>query len=168
MNAERIENILEQCSVIGKNSKCSRKKFGAIITTVDGVPLSSGWNGTIRGSFNCGTDVKCIKDLFDVPSYQGYEMCPAIHAEENAVINAAREGVSVKGGIMFIAASNPAIMGMPCQHCKRTILNAGIEGVFYRDKSGETIMLTNRDIVREENRWMEEQEKIGESKHEDK
>jgi dCMP deaminase len=164
MNTNRIENILEQCSVIGKNSKCSRKHYGAIITTIDGVPLSSGWNGSVRGTHNCGEDITCIKDLFDVPTYQGYEMCAAVHAEENAIINAAREGVSIKGGFMFINSAEPGVIAMPCQRCRRAIINAGIQQVIYKNKIGDTISVAISSMMKEENLWMEEQEKIGESK----
>lgn len=164
MNSKRIDNILEQCSILGRNSKCSRRKFGAIITNDDGVILSAGWNGSPRGTLNCGEDIKCIKDLFNVPSYQGYEMCPAVHAEENAIINAAREGMSIKGGLLFINASEKGIYAMPCQRCRRAMINAGIKQVYFKNKFGDTISMASSSMCKDENLWMEEQEKIGESK----
>ena len=159
---KRVDNLLEQCAVIAKNSKCSRRKFGAIITSWDNVVLSTGWNGTVRGAINCGQDLNCLKDLFDVPSYQGYEMCPAVHAEENALINAAREGISIKHGILYLNSSEPGVAGMPCQRCTRDLINAGIEQVYYKDKSGKVVELDVKDMIKGENLWMEEQNHKGE------
>ena len=157
----RTENLLEQCAVLAKNSKCSRRKFGAIITSFDGVILSTGWNGSVRGSLNCGEDVGCIKDFFNVPSYQGYEMCPAVHAEENAIINAAREGIKVKGGIMYLNASEKGVAGMSCPRCRRAIINAGIEIIFYKNKMGDTLSARLSSMTKEEDLWMREQEDVG-------
>ena len=80
MKRKRIANILKQCQVIAENSACSRRKFGAIITTSDGVILSSGYNGSIRGALNCGDEVCCLKDIKKEDHYSSYEFCPAVHA----------------------------------------------------------------------------------------
>lgn len=161
MPLAKVENLLEQCAVVAKNSKCSRRKFGAIITSWDGVILSSGWNGSVRGALNCGDDVSCIKDLFNIPSYQGYDMCPAVHAEENAIINAAREGISIKGGILYLNASEQGVAGMPCPRCRRAIINAGIKVIFYVNKMGDRLSAQTSSLTKEEDLWMKEQEEIG-------
>lgn len=152
---KKIENILEQCRVVAKNSKCSRRKFGAIITTPDFVQLSNGYNGTIRGALNCGEkDILCLKDLMNEPHYKSYVFCPAVHAEENAVINAARNGISIKGGILFLNSTEDGHCERPCQRCQRTVVNAGITECYFVDKNKE-IRHENISLwIYLENEWM--------------
>ena len=133
MKTTRIENILKQCDVVAELSRCRRRKFGAIITDSKGVILSQGYNGSARGSLNCGEDIPCIKDLYDAEHNKSYNYCSAVHAEENAIINAARGGVSVEGGTLFLGGNSG---GRPCQRCARTIINAGLSRVVYKINLG--------------------------------
>ena len=161
MNKERIENFLEKASVVAKLSKCSRRQFGAIIASHDGVQLSDGYNGSARGTYNCGVDIECIKDVWDDPHSITYERCPAIHAEENSIINAARKGIAVEGGMMFLNSVTSKDCGRPCFKCRRRIMNVGITDVFYY-KDGEL----KHDKVAPlykllENKWMQDKLKEG-------
>ena len=149
-----IESYLEECAVIAKRSKCSRRKFGAIITDQNGVYLSGGYNGSARGVINCGEVVDCIKEKYDVEHYGGYDYCPAVHAEENAIINAARKGHAVEGGILFLNSNELGNAGRPCNRCKRAIMNAGIVKVYFKDGAGQTVAASVASWMKEDTEWI--------------
>jgi dCMP deaminase len=132
-----------------KRSPCIRRQFGAIIVREDAV-VSTGYNGPARGVINC-LQAGCLKDEKDIPSYEGYDHCPAVHAEENSIINAARNGSRVRGGTLYLAGQDyetgEPIAGKPCDRCKRTIINAGIEQVVTRNSEGTLIKKDVSDWV---------------------
>ncbi len=107
--------------MVAKRSTCPRKSVGAVIVK-DHQILSTGYNGSIRGLPHC-TEVGCMME-------NGH--CVAtIHAEANALIQAARHGVAVAGADIYVTAS-------PCWNCFKLIANAGIKRIvykeFYRDR----------------------------------
>jgi len=122
---------LDIAKAVAQRSPCIRRRFGAIIVKDDAI-VSTGYNGPARGSVNCN-EVGCLKDVMDLPSYTGYDYCPAVHAEENALLNAARHGTSVMGGILYLYGErvdgNVTEEGRPCARCKRALINAGIKEV---------------------------------------
>mgnify|MGYP000061758210 CR=1 FL=1 len=135
---------------VSKRSPCLRRKVGAIIVKND-VILSTGYNGPPRGSVNCD-EVGCIKEMLKAPHGSAYELCPAVHAEENAIINAARQGVSILGGTLYLAGEylvetdlEPATV---CERCKRAIINAGIVRVVTLMKDGRIKEFNVKDWVR--------------------
>ena len=139
MRISKEEYYLNIAKAVALRSPCLRRKYGAIIVVNDAI-VSTGYNGPARGSTNC-EEVGCIKDILNLPHYSGYDYCPAVHAEENAVINAARNGNSVLGGKLYLygidAKTNKPVAGMPCPRCKRVLINAGIKEVITIDESGE-------------------------------
>jgi len=146
------EYYLEIAKVVAKRSPCLRRHYGAIIIKDDAI-VSTGYNGPARGSVNC-FEIGCIKDLLNLPHYAGYDYCPAVHAEENCVSNAARNGTSVFGGVMYLygidAKTNKPIEGMPCPRCKRLIINAGIKEVVTLDKDGNIRHYSTKDWIEED------------------
>jgi len=122
---------------IALRSTCLKAKVGALIVNDDGVILSTGYNGPCRGSINCIEKDVCLKDVFGDSPYTTYDNCPAVHAEENAIINAARAGVSVKDSTLYFYYTNEKNKALeaeinlegPCFRCRRMILNAGIKQV---------------------------------------
>jgi len=153
------EYYLNIAKAVGKRSPCIRKQFGAIIVKNDTV-VSTGYNGPARGVVNC-IDVGCIKNKLNIPSYTGYDYCPGVHAEENSIINAARHGVSVIDGILYLYGQklddNLADEVRPCNRCKRAIINAGIKevvtkssgGVMKRYKVSEWIKEDTKNYIKE-------------------
>ena len=141
MKEGTIRNLLKQCSVIAEMSRCKRRRFGAIITTPEGVKVSDGYNGSIRGALNCGEDVPCGKDLMREASFSSYHHCAAVHAEINAIINTSRNGVgvSLKGCMIFLNTTEDSTIpcSRPCQWCRRAIVQAGITDVYYLDENEE-------------------------------
>ena len=146
------EYYLEIAKVVAKRSPCLRRHYGAIIIKDDAI-VSTGYNGPARGSVNC-FEIGCVKDLLNLPHYAGYDYCPAVHAEENSITNAARNGTSVFGGIMYLygidAKANAPIEGMPCPRCKRLIINAGIKEVVTLDKEGNIRHYPVKDWIEED------------------
>jgi dCMP deaminase len=86
--------------------------------------LSTGYNGSPSGLKHC-IEVGCLREQLGVESGKMHELCRGIHAEQNAIIQAAYHGVSVKGASIFCT-------NQPCSICARMIINAGIERIYYQ------------------------------------
>lgn len=108
--------------LVAKKSSCIRRQCGAVIVR-DNLILSTGYNGTPRGIKNCN-EGGCPRCNGNVPSGQKLEECLCVHAEENAIIQAAYNGVEVKGSTIYSSFC-------PCSYCAKSIINAGIRKVFY-------------------------------------
>ncbi len=106
--------------LLSKKSTCLRRQYGCVLVR-NRVPVAMGYNGAPRGATHCA-DIGCARE--GVPSGQQLEKCRAVHAEQNAVINAAREGVSTVGTECYIR-------DIPCPACARILINAGITAVHY-------------------------------------
>jgi dCMP deaminase len=97
--------------------------------------------------------VGCIKEIKNLPHGMAYEDCPAVHAEENAVVNAARNGSNVLGGTLFISGideDGKLVEAMPCTRCKRILINAGIERVVIRTEDGGIKYLNTQEWINED------------------
>jgi len=105
---------------VASRSPCLKMKVGAIIVKGDTI-LSTGYNGPSRGEKHCD-----VCERLDLSHGTNYDNCPAVHAEVNCIINAARSGVSILGGILYLYTGNSI---EPCINCKRVLQNAGIEKV---------------------------------------
>ncbi len=139
---------LKIAEAVGARSPCLRRKFGAIIVVNDAI-VSTGYNGPARGSVNC-RETGCLKDMANAPMYSSYDLCPAVHAEENTVINAARNGVSVYGGVLYIVGKYPdgrLAPSHPCDRCKRVLINAGVKKVITIDEEGNIVEFNVSDWV---------------------
>lgn len=133
------EMYFELAKANAKRATCLRRKFGAVIVK-DDVAISMGYCGAPRGRKNCIDIGKCLREEQNVPSGQRYELCRSVHAEQNAVINAATTGVNVSGGDLYlygIEAKTGEIAGIPpCTMCKRVLINAKIKNVYVLTKEG--------------------------------
>lgn len=125
---------------VALRSTCYRRSIGAIIIRDDQI-ISTGYVGAPRktkDSFEHGT---CLRDKLNIPHGQRYELCRSVHAEQNAIINAARAGVSLFGGDMYIYGSihgkNTPITAFPCFICKKMIINAGLNRVICSSEDGK-------------------------------
>ncbi len=107
---------------VAQRSPCLRRKYGAVIVKYDGI-ISTGYNGPPRGQKHCEI---CIRESNNIPHGVDYSGCPAVHSEENAIINAARQGASTLGGTLYLWGEIPT---EPCYRCKRVLINAGIDNV---------------------------------------
>ena len=131
---EYFLNIAEE---VGKRSTCLRRRYGAIIVK-DKIIVSTGYNGAPRGEVNCIDSKVCERERLNVPKGERYELCVAVHAEQNAIING--DPLKMLGATIYIVGKNVAdesfAAGEPCLLCRRMIKNAQIENVICRNKDG--------------------------------
>lgn len=126
------EYYLGIAKAVADRSTCLRRKYGAIIVKDDAI-VSSGYNGSPRGVENCCDRGTCKREDLGCKHGEHYELCESVHAENNAVINAARNGTSVLGGTLYLygwdCADKCTVNAEPCMMCQRVIRNAGIENI---------------------------------------
>jgi len=130
------EYFLEIAQLVGKRSTCLRRKYGAVIVK-DNIIVSTGYNGAARGEPNCIDTGLCVREQYNVPKGERYELCVAVHAEQNAII--AGDPVKMKGGTIYIAGQNSdgsLACSEPCLLCRRMIKNAMIKRVVFLDEEG--------------------------------
>ena len=110
-------------NLVAERSTCLRRAVGAVVVK-DKRILSTGYNGAPTGLKHC-LEVGCLRQKLGIESGKMHELCRGIHAEQNAIIQAAYHGVSVKGANIFCT-------NQPCSICARMIINAGIEKIYYQ------------------------------------
>jgi dCMP deaminase len=118
-------NIAE---VVASRSTCLRRQYGAVIVK-DGVIVSTGYNGSPRNADNCCDVGTCWRAAHNIPHGERYEMCQAVHAEENAIMNASP--VDRVGSTLYLVGleNGKRIEAKPCAHCAKVIRNAQIRRV---------------------------------------
>jgi len=115
---------MEITRMVAKRSTCLRRQVGAIIVK-DKRILATGYNGAPSGLKHC-EEVGCIREKKEIPSGQRHELCRGLHAEQNAIIQAAYHGISIKDSTLYCTNS-------PCVICAKMIINAGIKEVIYEE-----------------------------------
>ena len=118
------EYFMDITKLAAKRSTCLRRKVGAILVK-DKRILATGYNGSPSGVSHC-EDVGCLRETMSVPSGERHELCRGLHAEQNAIIQAAYHGVSIKEAVLFCT-------NLPCSICAKMIINAGIITIYYQD-----------------------------------
>lgn len=116
------EYFMDIAHVVSKRGNCCRRKVAALIVR-DKRIISTGYNGTPRGIENC-CEGGCPRCASDAPSGENLGECICAHAEENAIVQAAYHGISVRSGSLYCTLS-------PCLMCTKMIINAGITEVIY-------------------------------------
>lgn len=119
------EYFMEIAEVVAKRSTCLRNKVGAVIVR-DKRILSTGYNGAPRDMEHC-LEIGCIRDQQNIASGTRHELCRAVHAEQNAIIQSALHGVSVEGATLYCTHQ-------PCILCAKMIINSKIKRVVYSNK----------------------------------
>ncbi|MDP6127944.1 MAG: dCMP deaminase family protein [Dehalococcoidales bacterium] len=112
------EYCLKIASVVGERSTCRRHHMGAIAVR-DKHILSTGYNGAAAGLKDC-LELGCLRDELGIPSGTRQEICRAIHAEQNVIIQASLHGVSIEGATIYCTHT-------PCVLCAKMLVNARIE-----------------------------------------
>jgi dCMP deaminase len=118
------EYFCEICDVVARRSTCLRRHVGAILVR-DRRILATGYNGPPRGLKHCAELGGCYRERMGVPSGQRQELCRALHAEQNAIIQAALHGVETTGSTMYVT-------NFPCSLCAKMLINAGVVRIVYR------------------------------------
>lgn len=128
----KIHYYLNIAKEVASRSTCLRKKYGCVIVKND-IIISTGYNGSPRGTKNCIDLNYCRREQMNIPQGQCYELCRAVHAEMNAIINAEREKMINSTLYLYGCDSSGNILKNidSCQMCKKLIINAGIEKVVF-------------------------------------
>ncbi len=140
---------LDIAETVVERGTCLRRNFGAIIVKHDQI-IATGYTGAPRGRRNCSDLGYCLREKMNIPRGERYELCRSVHAEANAIINAARKdmigatlylvGVDARTGEL-VPNSNS------CSMCKRLIINAGISRVVIRNTKDEFTAIYVQDWI---------------------
>lgn len=117
------EYFMQIVDLAKTRSTCLRRHVGALIVK-DKRILASGYNGAPTGIKHC-SEVGCLRQQLNIPSGERHEICRAVHAEQNAIAQAAYSGTSVNGATMYVSLQ-------PCSLCAKLMINAGIKKVVFR------------------------------------
>ncbi|MBU1196774.1 MAG: cytidine/deoxycytidylate deaminase family protein [Proteobacteria bacterium] len=120
------------CDLVATRSTCTRRKVGAVLVKEKRI-LSSGYNGAPANVPHC-IETGCLREKLNVPSGEKHELCRGVHAEQNAIIQAAYHGVQVAGAVLYCT-------NQPCSICAKMIINAGIKTVYYKDGYDDPLTL---------------------------
>ena len=110
--------------LVARRSTCMRRQVGAILVKDTNI-LAPGYNGTPTGITHCSV-TGCLRDQLKVPSGERHELCRGLHAEQNAIIQAARHGINISGATLYCTNT-------PCIICTKMLINAGIRRVVFLD-----------------------------------
>ncbi len=153
MESKRIskdEYYLNIAKEVARRSTCFRRSIGALIIRDDQI-ISTGYVGAPRKTKDSLEHGFCLRDKLKIPHGQRYELCRSVHAEQNAIINAARAGVSLLGGDIYIYGStyqkNEPIDAFPCFICKKMIINAGLKRVVCSTSRGGMKIFKVKDWI---------------------
>jgi len=116
--------FMDIVELVSRRSTCLRRKVGAVLVR-DKRMLATGYNGPPTGIRHCA-EVGCLRDKLGIPSGERHELCRGLHAEQNAIIQAALHGVSTKDSTIYCT-------NHPCIICSKMIINSGITSVIYKD-----------------------------------
>jgi len=137
----KIDYYLRIAEEVSRRSTCYRVNIGSIIVRDDQI-IATGYVGAPRKTRDCREHGFCLRDKVGIPHGHRYELCRSVHSEQNAIINAARAGVSLLGGDMYIYAQSLAdghlMDAIPCFICKKMIINSGIRRVISSMSDGST------------------------------
>jgi len=115
------EYFMHIAMLAATRSTCLRRQVGAVIVKNKKV-LATGYNGSPSGLRHC-LDAGCLREEMGIPSGQRHELCRAIHAEQNAIIQAATSGISIEGGVLYSTT-------FPCILCAKMLINVGVREIF--------------------------------------
>lgn len=121
------KRFIEMADVVGNWSSCfqENRQVGAVIVKNKRI-LATGYNGAPAGIRSCKDKGICIRRERNIPSGTHHEVCYAVHAEQNAIVQAAKMGVSIDGATLYCTHQ-------PCSSCTKIIINAGIKKIIYKE-----------------------------------
>lgn len=167
LRPEKDSYYLNIAKVVSTRSTCLKVLIGAIIVKGDQI-IAAGYVGSPRKTKSSIEHNFCLRRKLNIPSGQQYELCRSVHAEQNAIINAARAGVSMLGGNLYIYGeerdSGEILSAFPCFICKKMIINAGLDRVVTSAKDKDYMAFTVDEWVKDwqENDIIEDKYKYGE------
>jgi len=118
------EYFMDITGIVASRSTCLRRRVGALLVKEHRI-VATGYNGAPAGIRHC-LETGCLREKLGIPSGQRHELCRALHAEQNVLIQAARHGISVADSVLYCT-------NMPCLICAKMIINAGVRAVVYAE-----------------------------------
>ncbi len=150
----KVDMYLNCAEVFAYRSTCIKRKYGAVIVKDDAV-ISTGYNGSPRGYENCCDLGRCPRMKLNLHQGEGYDICRAVHAEANALLNCSRE--QTLGADLYLTGVNPGDCSIhkakPCPVCARLMIQAGIRNVILRVGEGADNYVT---VPAKELEWVKE------------
>lgn len=128
MRPSKEHYYLDIALAVARRSTCLRRQYGAIIVKNDEI-IATGYNGSPRGEPNCCDTGVCWREAHNIPHGEQYEKCVSVHAEQNAIISAARSEMIDSTMYLVGIEDWKVIPGVPCDICRRMIQNAGIKKI---------------------------------------
>ena len=110
--------------LVAQRSTCLRRHVGAVLVR-DKRIITTGYNGAPVKIKHC-LDAGCLREQMGIPSGERHELCRGLHAEQNAIIQAAIQGVNIQGATLYCT-------NMPCAICTKMLINAGVVEIFYKE-----------------------------------
>ncbi len=135
------EYFMNIAHTVAERSTCLRRKVGAIAVK-DNRILATGYNGAPTNTAHC-FDVGCLREQLQVPSGTKHELCRALHAEQNILVQCAVHGISIKGATIYCTTQ-------PCIICTKMLINAQIEAVYFSESYPDEFalqMIAETDII---------------------
>lgn len=135
------EYFMKLAEEVCTRTTCVRRGVGALIVK-DRRILATGYNGVPSGLRHCA-ETGCLRQQLGVPSGQNHEICRGLHAEQNAILQAARYGINIEGASIYITTQ-------PCSVCAKMLINAGIKEIVYKEPYPDPLsqeLLDETDIV---------------------
>ena len=136
------QSFMEIAVAVSMRSTCLRRRYGAVIVSKDARIVSTGYNGAPRHRANCVDLKECLRETLKIKPGTHYELCRAVHAEANAILNG--NPLDIVGSTLYLAGTDAATNSRtkqirPCSMCQRLILNAQIKLVVMRDVDGNLV-----------------------------
>jgi dCMP deaminase len=136
--------FMEIARLVSTRSTCRRRAVGAVLVK-DRRVLSTGYNGAPSGLSHC-LEIGCLRQQLNVPSGERHELCRGLHAEQNAIIQAAYHGVSIREATLYCT-------NLPCTICAKMLINAGVKEIVhldgYADELSEKMLADAKVILRQ-------------------
>jgi dCMP deaminase len=115
---------------VSTRSTCIRRKVGAVIVREKRI-ITTGYNGAPSKISHC-TEETCLRSKYNIPSGERHELCRGLHAEQNAIIQAALHGVSIAEASIYVTTQ-------PCSICTKMLINSGIKKFIYSGPYNDTL-----------------------------
>ena len=136
--------FMEMAKLASRRSSCLRRAVGAVLVK-DRRLLSTGYNGVPSGVTHCEV-TGCLREKLSVPSGERHELCRGLHAEQNAIIQAAFHGVSIREAVLYCT-------NLPCIICAKMLINAGVRRIVFLEGyadplTGEMLRESGMELVR--------------------
>ncbi len=122
--------FMDMAKLASRRSSCLRRAVGAVLVK-DRRLLATGYNGVPSGVTHCEV-TGCLREKMNVPSGERHELCRGLHAEQNAIIQAAFHGVSIRDAVLYCT-------NLPCIICAKMLINAGVRRVVYLEGYADSL-----------------------------